>query len=137
MRRRPLQLLALFTAAAIASCGGGEEPTTDGGGPDAPAERPLSDAVDLYVGGTAPTCQFCHGEQGAGGMMGPSIDALDEHWDVDTLAAFLLDPPSGLAESERLTELAGRYSMPMPKPSGFDESDARVMARWLLEGMPR
>lgn len=144
MRSRTTTALVLLAAAAIASCGGGDEPTSNGAegggaadGATTEDERPLSDAVDLYVGGTSPTCQVCHGEKGEGAMMGPALDGLAEDWDVDALAAFLLDPPAALAESERLTELAGRYSMPMPEPSGFTESDARVMARWLLEGLPR
>ena len=140
MRRRPSHVLALFTslaaAAALASCGGGDEPTTDGG-ESAADERPLSDAIDLYSGGTAPTCLFCHGENGEGGMMGPALDGLGADWDVDGLTQFVLEPEQGVAASERLTDVASRYSMHMPKPSGFTESDARVMARWLLEGMPR
>lgn len=140
MQRRLLtgaaSALLFVTAITAAACGGGgDEGATDAG--SEPSERPLSDAVALYSGGTQPTCQTCHGTNGAGAMMGPSIDALADHWDTDTLTAFLLDPPAHMAESQRLNELASRYPMPMPKPSGFTESDARVLARWLLAGMPR
>lgn len=143
MQRRSIQrAFVLFAATALCACGSGTESEggasdTGGDGAAETTERPFSDAVALYNGGTQPTCQTCHGANGQGAMMGPSIDALGEMWEVESLTAFLVDPPAAMAESERLTELAGRYPMPMPKPSGFTDSDARVLARWLLEGMPK
>jgi cytochrome c553 len=141
MERRLLTLTGLALSVIVASCSGSDDaaPATDGGAAQAPAveERPLSDAVALYSGGTQPSCAFCHGAKGEGAMLGPALDGLGEDWTVDELAAFISDPPAYAADHARLTELAGRYQKPMPKPSGFDASDSRVMARWLLEGMPR
>lgn len=146
MERRLLALTGLALLTIVASCTGSDDaastdggPTDGGGAPEAAlaAERPLADAVGLYSGGTAPTCAFCHGVAGEGAMLGPALDGLTADWDIEELTAFISDPPAYMASHARLTELAARYQMPMPKPGDFDESDSRVLARWLLEGMPR
>ncbi len=61
-------------------------------------------------------CATCHGPDGAGGPMGPSLRGLDKHWKQADLVDYLTQPAPWIEKSPRLAEQQKRFPMRMPIP---------------------
>lgn len=110
---------ALSLPALSISCGGSGE----GGGT-------ASGPPPAY---TQAKCNGCHGAEGGGGMLGPSLQGIAEHWTVDDLSAFIANPAPFVAERPRLKEmLEVDYKMPMTANSTLTEDERRALAEWVL-----
>jgi cytochrome c553 len=133
---RPFHLAAVLVAALVAACSNEAPPANAGGSGGAADTRPLTEAAALYAHQTL-MCSICHGADGTGGPMGPSLDGLEADWKEADLAAFLQDPVEWLGKSARLSELHSRYPQGMPKPKDLSDADASLIARWLLAGRPK
>lgn len=68
--------------------------------------------AQLYV---EQNCVQCHGRNGEGTSLGPSITDKKQYWDRERLAAFLADPQAYSARDERLAAQGRQYLMPMVK----------------------
>lgn len=80
------------------------------------------------------TCAMCHGPESEGTSLGPVLEKLTPYWDEARLATYLQDP-AAFAEANpdfdrRRTE---EYSMEMPAYDTLQDSDRRLLARWLLQ----
>jgi len=110
---------ALLLPSFTLSCGSSEEPGGTAGGP------PLA-----Y---TQAKCNGCHGAEGGGGMLGPTLQGIAEHWTVDDLAEFIANPAPFVADRPRLKEmLEVDYKMQMTANATLTESERRALAEWVL-----
>lgn len=111
----PFLLLALAFAAAP-SCGGGEQaPRT--------AQQLWKDEG----------CVTCHGANGGGTVLAPSLQGKAQHWTKESLVAYLRDPVGYAKQDERLKQQMKGYSQAMPTykmlaPAELDALAAHVLA---------
>lgn len=98
---------------ALAACG------------DAPDDKPPADGARLYV---LANCTTCHGADGAGGMVGPPLRGLAQHWDRESLADYLADPRKRLESDARLKALSLNFSMHMPPATNFTPAQRLLIA---------
>lgn len=126
---------AALAVALVAACGDSSQPPVEvvATGTDT---RPVTAGAAVYTTGSY-MCVVCHGRNGEGGPMGPSLDGLEADWNEQDLASFLIDPLAWLPKSARLNEIHSRYPQGMPKPNGLSQADAALLARWLLAGRPQ
>jgi cytochrome c551/c552 len=131
--------LVLSSSLLLVACGGD-------GGADGPAADATSEPAVAIEGGLAPeavdaakavyrkaACFGCHGHEAKGAMAGPTLSGLAAHWTADDLSEFIADPAAGAADDERLTELAGRFAMPMARPMvPLTPAERLQLAEWLL-----
>ena len=79
-------------------------------------------------------CQTCHGTDGLGNRMGPSLADVRLHYDPTRLGLYLREPSSLLAEDERLQQLQSRYpQVVMPSYPDLDDAELEALAGFLLE----
>lgn len=104
-------LLAL--ALALAACG------------DAPGGDQPVDGARLYV---MANCSTCHGNDGAGGVLGPPLRGLDANWTRESLADYLTDPKGAIATTPRLKTLSLNFSMQMPPVTNFTPEQRLLIA---------
>ena len=131
--------LLLSSAVLLVACGGDgsvEGPVTDAMQEPAVApEGALSpEAVDaakaIY---RKAACFGCHGHEAKGAMAGPTLSGLEAHWTAEDLSEFIADPAAWAADDERLTELAGKFAMPMARPMvPLTPAERLQLAEWLL-----
>ncbi len=130
-------LVPLFAAVAVL-CACDSKSTTS-----RPAPGPLGDHAP--VAAPAPTldggelyrrsgCIACHGPTGDGGMLGPAITDLAQHWNRSDLADFFATPERFVKDSPRLNEqrAARTYAMPMPGVPHLSEAERLALADWSL-----
>ena len=79
-------------------------------------------------------CGSCHGEQLEGKRSGPALTGIADHWQEESLVAYLKDPPAMIKSTPRLAYKAEQYPIAMP---GFvykaDEATLAQIAAFLLE----
>jgi len=83
----------------------------------------------------AEECSACHGDTGEGTLIGPSLAAVADHWEAETLAVFLQDPESQLVENSRLRELTSKYDVDMPGVQQADHEQVQDLVVFLLYGI--
>ena len=126
--RRTL-VLALATAGFVAAIlipivAQSSRPTT--GRADAAAQA----GPALYEKGL---CSVCHGDDRKGNENAPPLVNLKEHWDEDSLTAYLKDPAKVRASDRRMAKVAEQYdTLDMP-PWEAPEAERRTLATWLLQ----
>lgn len=64
--------------------------------------------------------------------MGPPLKQLRQHWNADSLGAYLQMPEDFVERDARLKGLATKYTMVMPR-FNMDESTRKELVRYLLE----
>ncbi len=79
-------------------------------------------------------CPRCHGADLSGTGQGPALRNLRAHWDRERLNAFLEAPDRFRRRSERLEQIARRYSTPMPAFVMGDSTRRRIAAYLLDRG---
>lgn len=113
--------------------------------PAAPASRTVASdepATQVRFDNNAPGyrvyrergCGTCHGADGLGDRMGPSLADVRLHYDTTRLGMYLREPSRLLAEDERLQQLQARYPrVEMPSYPDLGEEDLEALAGFLLE----
>jgi mono/diheme cytochrome c family protein len=128
-----LHLATLFVAALATACSQEAPPASNNAAAD---DRPLTAAAPIYAS-MQNACAVCHGPDGAGGPMGPSLDGIEADWNEADLVSFIRDPVPWLGKSARLNEVHSRYPVGMTPPKDMSDKDAALLARWLLAGRPK
>jgi mono/diheme cytochrome c family protein len=84
-------------------------------------------------------CQTCHGADGLGSRMGPSLASARLHYDRASLTTYLQDPDAAIAGDERLLELQARFPrVQMPAvPADLSEADLQALLGFVLEPVVR
>lgn len=113
MDRQSLSLASLFLL--VPACGG--EPAAPRTG------------AQLYV---EQNCVQCHGRNGEGTQLGPSLTDKRAHWNREQLAAFLADPQAYAARDPRLSEQSQKYLMPMVKFLTLSKEERLAIADYVL-----
>jgi len=83
----------------------------------------------------AEECSACHGENGEGTTIGPSLSDVAEHWQDESLADFLKDPQGQLEDNPRLKELTSTYDVDMPGVRQADDDEVEDLVVFLLNGI--
>lgn len=123
---------ALLLPTALLSCGGGADPAGDPASGEAGTETADGSIAqpEAYKKGK---CHGCHGAEGQGGMLGPTLMGIQEYWKEDELAAFIADPTQFVSKRPRLKEmLKTDYKMPMTTNSSLSEQERQALAQWVL-----
>lgn len=76
----------------------------------APKSSAPPDGAALFVG---QNCSVCHGPDGAGTKLGPTLRGKQPFWTREKLATYLRDPQALIRADERLKTQAEQYSLPM------------------------
>jgi mono/diheme cytochrome c family protein len=77
-------------------------------------------------------CVVCHGNDGGGTKLGPSLRDKKAFWTRETLAAYIADPPAHAARDERLKQQAARYTIPMTTYPGLSAAQRQALAEHVL-----
>jgi cytochrome c551/c552 len=110
MKRPALCVVPAVVVAAICACG-----------PSTP------DALFVDLG-----CPRCHGQHLEGNRYGPPLTDIGPLWDSDeTLAAYLRDPKSAIADHPRLKQARQRYGLMMLPVTTASDEQIRNLAHWL------
>lgn len=83
----------------------------------------------------AEECSACHGDDGHGTVIGPSLEGARRHWTPEHLTRFLLDPAPELVSDPRLAELTAQYTVDMPGVSQATEEETRDLAAFVIHGL--
>ncbi len=83
----------------------------------------------------AEECSACHGDNGAGTPIGPSLADIANHWQAESLAGFLEDPQARLEDNPRLRELTSIYDVDMPGVRQAGEQEVKDLVVFLLHGI--
>lgn len=120
MNRSVLAVCAALVLPVVgASCGSSEGSGGSAGGPPAAYAQAK--------------CNGCHGAEGGGGMLGPTLKGLSEYWTVDDLTEFIANPAPFVADRPRLREMLEiDYKLPMTANATLTESERRALAEWVL-----
>lgn len=76
-------------------------------------------------------CVACHGSNGEGSFMGPSLAGATTHWTRDELVRFLADPPAYTAQNQRLKRISLDFRAPM-KFVPANEAERLALADFVL-----
>lgn len=78
-------------------------------------------------------CNGCHGAEGGGGMLGPTLQGIADYWTAEELAEFIGNPAPFVDERPRLREMLEiDYKMPMTPNATLTEAERRALAEWVL-----
>lgn len=79
-------------------------------------------------------CQTCHGADGLGSRMGPSLATVRDDYDRARLTAYLHDPASVLDEDPRLQRLQAKYPrVSMPSYPDLQGEELEALLGFVLE----
>lgn len=59
-------------------------------------------------------CTRCHGKNGEGAGLGPTLHGKKAHWTRESLVAYLKDPVGYAKKDPRLAEQGHKFLQPMP-----------------------
>lgn len=76
-------------------------------------------------------CVACHGADGEGTHVGPSLDGVGRHWTGPELRRFLADP-AGYPAGRRLDRVRAAYRSRMPAYRLRDPARAEALTSFLL-----
>jgi cytochrome c len=121
------QIMFLIFCAVLICCSKGPDPALDAAELEA-VER----GSRVWE---AEECSACHGDDGRGTVIGPSLEGARQHWTPEHLTRFLLDPVPELASNSRLAELTSQYTVDMPGVSKATEEETRDLAAFVIHGL--
>lgn len=99
MRTRiAMMTCSTFVLLAFAACGD-----------DAPP--PLASGPELFE---REACTRCHGKNGEGAGLGPTLHGKKVHWTRESLVAYLKDPVGYAKKDPRLAVQGQKFLQPMP-----------------------
>lgn len=90
---------------------------------------PGASGADIYV---LQSCGACHGEHGEGTDRAPALRGMAEHWTVERLAGYFVDPRAYVAADPRLAAVDERFSLRMPVYDNLTPAQARLLAEHVL-----
>lgn len=114
---RPLLSSLLLVALA---CGCDSQPT-----------KPRSELTGPELFSDA-RCGSCHGGDRSGSWMGPPLEGLGAHWDVEGLARYLRDPLPVIEATPRLSKMRRKFPSTMRSFNELTKEERTKIARWLL-----
>lgn len=77
-------------------------------------------------------CTGCHGDGGAGGMLGPPLRELGQNWTREELAGYIAEPLPFHERKPHLEALGERWSADMPSSPHLTEPERLDLADYLL-----
>jgi mono/diheme cytochrome c family protein len=107
---------ALVALSLASACDGGASAGPDGRG------------AELFRS----NCAMCHGLEGKGMSLAPTLEGKARHWSRADLLAYLVDPQGFAAKVPRLAEQGKRYSLPMPSYKQLPREDLEALAEHAL-----
>lgn len=123
MRRRRLPVIVrgivcgtVCASLLLAACG------------DAKVEGP-PDGKSLYV---SQGCVTCHSADGSGGVFAPTLHGKKAFWTRPALMEYLRNPQAYAAKDKRLSEQAGRYTLPMTRADKLSPEELGKIADHVL-----
>jgi mono/diheme cytochrome c family protein len=85
----------------------------------APANSGPPDGATLF---REQNCVQCHGTDGSGTNLGPTLHGKKQYWTREKIALYLADPPATIRGDKRLSEQAKNYMLPMiPFPLSLEQ----------------
>jgi len=77
-------------------------------------------------------CIQCHGVDGSGTSLGPTLRGKQPFWTREKIAAYLADPQSVIKGDARLEAQAAKYMLPMIKFAGLTLEQRLALADHVL-----
>jgi mono/diheme cytochrome c family protein len=77
-------------------------------------------------------CSMCHGPDGSGSMLAPTLHGKKGHWVRATLVSYMKDPVGYAEKDPRLKAQAGKYSLPMTSMKMLPQADLERLADHVL-----
>ncbi|MBK7641974.1 MAG: cytochrome c [Planctomycetes bacterium] len=77
-------------------------------------------------------CVQCHGPDGSGSNLAPTLHGKQGLWTRETLAEYIANSPAYAAHDERLKEQATHYSLPMTSYPGLSLEQRLALADLVL-----
>ncbi len=96
---------------------------------DAPADSGPLDGAALFK---QQNCVQCHGPDGSGTNLGPTLHGKKVFWTREKLASYLSDPQAVIRGDARLEAQAGQYMLPMVKFVGLTQAQRLALADHVL-----
>ncbi len=81
------------------------------------------------------SCGLCHGMEGAGTQLGPTLQGKKKFWTKEKLVQYLKDPAPYTGKDPRLAEQAKKYSIPMSRFDMLPADELNQIAEFVL-GLP-
>lgn len=81
---------------------------------------------------SAQGCVTCHGAQGEGSALAPTLRGAKSRWKRDDLIEYLKDPQRYAAQDPRLASQGGNYSLAMPTYGMLAPADLEQLAEFVL-----
>ena len=116
-----MRALLTVLGLALASCGG-----------DSKKPPPAPDGERVYA---AQGCALCHGGDGSGTALGPTLHGKAPHWTRENLVLYLKAPIAYAEKDPRLAEQKKKYSLPMRQFDHVPEAELGAVADYVL-GLP-
>jgi mono/diheme cytochrome c family protein len=77
-------------------------------------------------------CAMCHGADGSGSNLAPTIHGKKGFWTRETLVKYMIDPAGYASKDARLKSQAGKYSLPMTSMKMLPKHDLETLADHVL-----
>jgi mono/diheme cytochrome c family protein len=84
----------------------------------------------------AEECGECHGENGGGTDVAPSLRSVADHWAAEDLKSYLFDSESTSSHDQRLAELSHQYELEMPGILLAPPEQVDDLVVYLMNGLP-
>jgi hypothetical protein len=125
-------LVCLVFIVMVAGCSG-PQPT-----PPAATEPPGEDpAIDRgRQVWQAEECGECHGANGEGTDVAPSLRTVANHWQAEDLKSYLLDSEAESSHSRRLSQIELQYDLEMPGILLAPPEQVEDLVVYLMNGLP-
>ncbi len=92
------------------------------------AQKSVATGAQLYQ----VNCVQCHGPDGSGSPLGPTLHGKKVHWTRETLVSYLLDPVGYAAKDPRLKAQGGKFMLPMASMKLLPRADLEKLADHVL-----
>jgi mono/diheme cytochrome c family protein len=113
-----IRAAAAALALALASCGDG-----------ASAKSGAGNGADLFA---SQGCTTCHGQDGAGTELGPTLQGKKSFWTREKISEYLRNPVAYAEKDARLSEQARRYTFPMQPFDKLTTDEMSALAEHVL-----
>jgi cytochrome c553 len=84
----------------------------------------------------AEECGECHGPNGEGTDVAPSVRTVADNWKSEDLKNYLTDSKSGTSHSQRLGQIESQYELEMPGVLLAPPEQVDDLVVYLMNGLP-